>query len=104
MVDHPPFRATPVAGGGLVAGVVLAIVVGVVLSFYVVAVTAIAWRTHRHQDGFENNLRLLELLLAALPWRRHPEESPGPVETDGAEARRTALTGDRAAKDVPDPR
>ncbi|WP_242909278.1 hypothetical protein [Actinomadura terrae] len=53
------------------AGLALALVVGVPIALYVVFILVIAWRAHRDPAGFDNNARLLELLLAGLPWRRN---------------------------------
>ncbi len=52
------------------AGLALAIVLCVLIALYVLFILVIAWRAHRDPATFDNNARLLELLLAALPWRR----------------------------------
>lgn len=70
---HP----TVLALSGQSAGLVLVGAFGVSLAVYVVVISAIAWRAHRNEGNFDNNIKLLRLLLAALPWRRGFEEERG---------------------------
>jgi hypothetical protein len=65
---HPPHLATRLG----LADHPVVLVLGGAFTLHLAVIAVIAWRTHRDQKGFDNNLRLLELLIAALPWRRGP--------------------------------
>ncbi|MDL4771802.1 MULTISPECIES: hypothetical protein [Thermomonosporaceae] len=67
-IVQPPGNHALTQFGGT-TGIAVAAIIGVPFAVYVAVVMTIAWRAHRDQAGFDNNLRLLRLLLGVLPWR-----------------------------------